>query len=180
MPRFVKVKKSNRNRDRGFIAVDMICAAFENQDAGHTEIMTLDGFWYEVTEGIEELYKDVIGEKEQEEKANETEQEKKDSVSQAKFPTPQEIAERKNSKVLEYFKIKKVKSPSADDKAYPLDHEEVREQKRKRGVVPKRYFKKPVSTSSKPTESLPSGDGRGQGVTTTKAVDFTPHEPMGT
>ena len=173
MPRFVKVKKSNRNRDRGFIAVDMICAAFENKDAGHTEIMTLDGFWYEVTDGIDELYKGVMGEKE--DKSKEANPSEHSANPQALI-----VPSKPCPNVVKPFIHRKLISPANDDRAFPLDHECVREQKMKRGYVQKRYFKKPVSTSSKPTESLPSGDGRGQGVTTTKAVDFTPHEPMGT
>lgn len=173
MPKFIKVRKSNRDKDRGFIATDMICAAFENRDAGHTEIMTLDGFWYEVTDGIEELYSDVMGEKKEDKKdddslVNDIGDNKKESVETSQSPS-----------VVNAVLHRRFVSPAADDTSLPKNHEEVRGQKRKRGYVPKRFFKKPVSTSLKSNESLPSGDGRGQDVPLTKAVVYTPPEPTG-
>ena len=58
--RFIRVRKANRSQDRGIIAVDAICAAFENQEAHKTEVMTIDGFWYEVVDSIEEVYAKLV------------------------------------------------------------------------------------------------------------------------
>ena len=58
-PMFVRATKSNKERDRGFIAVDAICAAFENQSRGIVEVMTMDGFVYDVLDTIEVLWDKV-------------------------------------------------------------------------------------------------------------------------
>lgn len=58
---FVRATKSNKERDRGFIAVDAICAAFENQSRGIVEVMTMDGFVYDVLDSIEVLWDKVHG-----------------------------------------------------------------------------------------------------------------------
>ena len=56
MQNFIRVTKDNPKRDRGFIAVDAICSVFENQEEQNTQIMTMDGMWYDVVDGIEHLY----------------------------------------------------------------------------------------------------------------------------
>ena len=56
MQNFVRVTKDNQKRDRGFIAVDAICSVFENQEDHNTQIMTMDGMWYDVVDDIEKLY----------------------------------------------------------------------------------------------------------------------------
>ena len=56
MNNFVRVTKDNKTRDRGFIAIDAICAVFENQEDNNTQIMTMDGMWYDVVDGVERLY----------------------------------------------------------------------------------------------------------------------------
>lgn len=55
-PKFIRVRKDNKTRDRGFIAVDAICSVFENKETHNVSIMTMDGFWYDVVDDIEELY----------------------------------------------------------------------------------------------------------------------------
>ena len=60
---FIKVTKANKTKDRGIIAVDAICAAFEDKDAGTTSIMTMDGFWYEVENDIEQVVQKIVGAK---------------------------------------------------------------------------------------------------------------------
>ena len=61
MPRFIKVIKDNKTKDRGFIAVDAICSVFEDKESHNVSIMTMDGFWYEVIDTVEELYAAVNG-----------------------------------------------------------------------------------------------------------------------
>lgn len=60
-PRFVRVTKSNKAKDRGFIAIDAICSVFENQETHSTSIMTMDGFWYDVVDDVEKLYAVIAG-----------------------------------------------------------------------------------------------------------------------
>ena len=60
-PRFIKVKKANRSHDRGFIAVDAICSVFEDKERNVVSIMTMDGFWYDVEDDVEELFALITG-----------------------------------------------------------------------------------------------------------------------
>ena len=53
MSKYIRVTKANRERDRGIIAKDAVCAAFENKNNRATSILTMDGFWYDVVETIE-------------------------------------------------------------------------------------------------------------------------------
>lgn len=59
---FIKVTKDNAGKDRGFIAIDAICSAFENSKDGNVSIMTMDGFWYDVVDDIEKIWRMVSGE----------------------------------------------------------------------------------------------------------------------
>lgn len=66
VPRFIRVHKDNKTKDRGFIAVDAICSVFENKENHNVSIMTMDGFWYDVDEDVDKLYDLITGkEKEQ-------------------------------------------------------------------------------------------------------------------
>lgn len=56
---FISVTKDNPSHDRGFIAVDAICSAFENRERNNVSIMTMDGFWYDVVDDYEQLYSQV-------------------------------------------------------------------------------------------------------------------------
>lgn len=56
LTRFIKVRKSNKSHDRGFIAVDAICSVFENKENHNVSIMTMDGFWYDVEDDVDTLY----------------------------------------------------------------------------------------------------------------------------
>lgn len=51
----LRLTKANRNRDRLLIATDAICAVEECTEQKHTRVMTMDGFWYEVVDGIEKI-----------------------------------------------------------------------------------------------------------------------------
>lgn len=53
--------KANKAHDTGFIAVDAICAAFEDKEKHTVSIMTMDGFWYEIEGDIDSLYEQVSG-----------------------------------------------------------------------------------------------------------------------
>ena len=66
IPRFIKVRKDNQARDRGFIAVDAICSVFENKENHNVSIMTMDGFWYDVDDDVDELYDLVTGKEKKE------------------------------------------------------------------------------------------------------------------
>lgn len=59
--KFIRVTKDNETKDRGFIAVDAICSVFENNGGKNVSIMTMDGFWYDVVDGIEKLWNAVSG-----------------------------------------------------------------------------------------------------------------------
>lgn len=58
--KFIKVTKNDKKRNRGIIAVDAICSAFEDQEKKCTTIMTMDGFWYEVVDDIEKVLDNVV------------------------------------------------------------------------------------------------------------------------
>ena len=168
MPKFIRVTKDNRNKDRGFIAVDAICAVFENQDAHNTEIMTMDGFWYEVVDGIEKVYEDVIGNGSKPLGDTEAKQVQEES------PDP-------NKGKMQFAKRKRFMSPAVSEDAVQKSHEEEREFKRGSYVYPKKGYgqKKYARTRISHTGDFPSGEGEGQHRPMAKAVDFTPHEPEG-
>lgn len=154
MPRFVKVTKDNRNKDRGFIAVEAICAAFENKDNHNTEIMTIDGFWYEVVDGIEKVLCDAVG-------------------------TECGVADG-SAKTRESAQMKRIASPAVSDSARQRNHEETRLEKSSSFTYPKKGYGYKRRYKDVPKESgLPSGDGEGRIVFRTKAEDSTPHEPEG-
>lgn len=69
--RFIRVTKDNETHDRGFIAIDAICSVFENSKENNVSIMTMDGFWYDVVDGIEGLWKKVGGSETRDEEAKE-------------------------------------------------------------------------------------------------------------
>lgn len=51
----LRLTKANRNRDRLLVATDAICAVEECSEQKSTRVMTMDGFWYEVVDGIEKI-----------------------------------------------------------------------------------------------------------------------------
>ena len=157
MPRFIRVTKDNRNKDRGFIVVDAICAVFERQDAHNTEIMTIDGFWYEVVDGIEKVYADVYG----------------GCIKQNDVNLTDKIA---------FAKRMRFKSPAASESSVQIGHEEARETKKSCFSYPKNGYSTKRRSKVRDTRAcdFPSGEGEGQHGSRTKAVDFTPHETEGT
>lgn len=94
--KIVQVTKANSNRDRGFIAVDAICSAFENRESGKTDIMTMDGYWYEVLDDIEKLRDAVVGKKQ----------------SDNEKPCIEEEAGKEDGRIKSFFKKYKV-TPNA-------------------------------------------------------------------
>ena len=167
MPRFIRVTKDNRNKDRGFIAVDAICAVFENQDSNNTEIMTMDGFWYEVVDGVEKVYADVTGvdkPKEGEEKEN---------------PTPELEGEKPDK--FQFAKHRRFVAPAVSEDATPKSHEESRVFKRRNFSYPKKGYgqKKYGNGRVSRTRDFPSGEGEGQNGSRLRAVDFTPPDTEG-
>ena len=167
MPRFIRVTKDNRNKDRGFIAVDAICAVFENQDSHNTEIMTMDGFWYEVVDGVEKVYADVIGvdkPKEGEEKEN----------------PPPEVEGEKPDK-FQFAKHRRFVAPTISEDATPKSHEETRCFKRQNFAYPKKGYgqKKYVNGRASRTSYFPSGEGEGQHGLRLTAEDITPPDTEG-
>lgn len=152
MNKFIRVTKANRNKDSGFIAVDAICAAFENKDSHITEIMTMDGFWYDVEEGVDEVFSEAIG--------------------NGKNNTDNKLMFQKR-----HFLV----SPAVSEDFNPKRHEEIRKNKRisfvyhkkrggeNRGNV-KRVFR---------GKDFPSGEGKEAHEPKTKAVASPQHEPTG-
>ena len=57
--KFLRVTKDNKARDRGLIAIDAICAIFEDAENKHVSIMTMDGFWYEVLDSLDKIYEAI-------------------------------------------------------------------------------------------------------------------------
>lgn len=57
--KFLRVTKDNKARDRGLIAIDAICAIFEDAEKKHVSIMTMDGFWYEVLDSLDKIYEAI-------------------------------------------------------------------------------------------------------------------------
>lgn len=153
MAKFIRVTKDNRTKDRGFIAVDAICAAFENQENRNTEIMTIDGFWYEVVDGIEKVYSDVIGD--------------------AEKPVKEE---NKSVKVM-----KRIMSPAVSEDNLRKNHEATREEKRSSFVYPKKGygFKRTIKGKSVRVDNFSSGEEKEQNRLRTKAADSTTHETEG-
>ena len=154
MAKFIRVTKDNRTKDRGIIAVDAICAAFENQDNHNTEIMTIDGFWYEVVDGIEKVYSDVIGE----------------ASSSGKEDEP------------EGRRTKRIMSPAVSEDNMRKNHEATREEKRSSFVYPKKGygFKRTIKGKSVRVDNFSSGEEKEQNRLRTKAADSTTHETEGT
>lgn len=54
---FLKLTKKNKERDRLLIAEDAICTIEERQEEKSIRIYTMDGFWYDVADSIENLAK---------------------------------------------------------------------------------------------------------------------------
>ena len=153
MCKFIRVTKDNRNKDRGFIAVDAICAAFENQENRNTEIMTIDGFWYEVVDGIEKVYSDVIGD--------------------AAKPVKEENKSVKG--------MKRIMSPAVSDDNMQKNHETSRAEKRFSYVYPKKgYGVKRTIKKTNSESNFSSGEEKEQNRLRTKAEDSTTHETEGT
>lgn len=167
MPKFIRVTKDNQKKDRGFIAVDAICAVFENQEAHNTEIMTMDGFWYEVVDGIEKVYADVTGE-------DKTKVSKKDSSVSTE-------AEQQPADKINFLKHRRYASPAVSEDAMSKSHEVARATKRNSFAYPKKgYGQKKYVRGRKPLPcDFPSGEGEGQHGSRTKAEDITPPETEG-
>ena len=117
MSRFIRVTKDNRNKDRGLIAVDAICAVFENQDSHNTEIMTMDGFWYEVVDDVEKVYDDLIG--------------IDNSKDTEKFVSNHNGMEDKTKDKIQYAKHRRFTPPAVSEDQSPKRHEEARVLKRR-------------------------------------------------
>lgn len=141
--RFVKVKKANKNRDRGFIAVDAICSVFEDVEKHTTEIMTMDGMWYEVVDGVEHLFEDCEGISSNESKSDK----------------------------MEFVKNRRMQSSALSEKSGQIqkeeekidDNSESKPFQRKRVYQHRKRFVKFVnkSASSEISKNFPSGDGEG-------------------
>lgn len=166
MPRFIRVTKDNRMKDRGFIAVDAICAVFENQNNHNTEIMTMDGFWYEVVDGVEKVFADVTGNGD------------KPKESADANPLPKESEEQARDKILS-AKQRRFSSPAVSEEAEQRSQEEIRESKRSGYAYPKNGYG--VNRHGRGRlyshRNFPSGEGEGHHVNRTEAVFFTPPEP---
>lgn len=102
--RVVQVTKDNENRDRGFIAVDAICAAFENREQGNTQIMTMDGYWYDVLDDIEKVRNAMTG-------ATEADAE---NQGEANDPSA-ETADKPKSRIRDFYKKYRMPSPAISE-----------------------------------------------------------------
>ena len=166
MPRFIRVTKDNHMKDRGFIAVDAICAVFENQNNHNTEIMTMDGFWYEVVDGIDKVYADVTGDGG-----------KPRTVAGAER-IPKATMEGPTDK-FSFAKKRRVSSPAVSEDSEPKSHEDTRVYKRSGYAYPKNGYgvnRHRIGMSSRQI-NFPSGEGEGHHGSRTKAVESPPHEP---
>lgn len=54
-PKFVRLTKANKSKDRLLIAIDGICTVEECREEKCTKVYTMDGFWYSVVDPIENL-----------------------------------------------------------------------------------------------------------------------------
>lgn len=153
VPRFIKVFKDNKTRDRGFIAVDAICSVFENKENHNISIMTMDGFWYDVDDDIDELFDLVTG------KDKKNEQSSNEPVNQKK----------------EYFRRKKMMSPPVAIEKAQVNHEDFRKGINDcphsnngddldifRPVMRVVNGKKPDVSRNRIKRNLPAGAGEGQ------------------
>lgn len=104
-PTFIKVRKDNKTRDRGFIAVDAICSVFENKDSQNVSIMTMDGFWYDVDDDVDTLYALISGD-----------DAKISCKSQGLLANPKK----------EYFRRKKMMQPAVANEKPVVNHEVIR------------------------------------------------------
>ena len=169
----VQVTKDNANRDRGFIAVDAICSAFENRENGNVQIMTMDGYWYDVLDDIEKIRNAVVN---------------ADVDGALKEDTEKQNSEKDNenkSRIRDFYKKYKMPSPAISDGGGipPMDREDNREE-----VAPverkpyKPVFKKhgkygkfgkrrvrvytPKENDSRIERNLPAVSGKGHDSTT--------------
>ena len=152
MPRFVKVTKSNKDRDRGFIAVDAICSVFENRAAKTVSIMTMDGFWYDVEDDIEKLYGLVSGEGGMADKTKP--HYVGGGMAAAEFATGGVVGYKK-----QYLRKKKMLAPVPGSSTVQRSHDD--------------ETKKPTSRKENFTKGLPTGVGKGQHTEESTDV-FTP------
>ena len=165
MPRFIRVTKDNHMKDRGFIAVDAICAVFENQNNHNTEIMTMDGFWYEVVDGIDKVYADVTGDGG-----------KPRTVAGAER-IPKATMDAPTDK-LSFAKKRRFSYPAVSEDSAPKSHEETRWSKRSGYAYPKTGYgvNRHRRDMNSHQTNFPSGEGEGQNGSRTKAVEFAPPE----
>ena len=164
MSKFIRVTKDNRKKDRGFIAVDAICAVFENQEHHNTEIMTMDGFWYEVVDGVEKVYADVTGIKDVPKGAVLAE------------PLPIEEGWEENNK-FKFAKRRRFVTPPVAEESIQRSHEETRVVRKGFSFAKKESrFKQREKERDLPAREFPSGEGKEQHVSKTMAEEFTPSE----
>ena len=149
MGEFIRITKDNPNRDRGLIAVDAICSVVENQEAKNVSIMTMDGFWYDVLDSLEDLYGSLM-DNSPGQKREETANAKKD-----------------------YYRTKKMMSPSAGTDRTPAKHDSIvmpikREAKDTDDVFSPSFRKKKRDFAV--SRNLPSSEGEGR-------CNLTPEQP---
>ena len=108
----VQVTKDNSNRDRGFIAVDAICSAFENRENGNVQIMTMDGYWYDVLDDIEKIRNAVVN----------SDEEVAVKQDDTETKNPESDAEPK-SRIRDFYKKYKMPSPAISEQGgtLPMD-----------------------------------------------------------
>ena len=132
----VQVTKDNSSRDRGFIAVDAICSAFENRENGNVQIMTMDGYWYDVLDDIEKIRNAVVN------------QDVDVAVKESTDNQETELDTEPKSRIRDFYKKYKMPSPAISEGGgqIPIDREENRE-----SVNPedKKTFRKPYKRHGK-------------------------------
>ena len=162
--RFIRLRKKNRNHDRGIIAVDAICAAFENQEEHKTEIATLDGFWYDVEDSIEEIYNKLLA----------------CEVEVVEAPNGNPVNAARETKKSEIVKRKKIASPAINDSAFPRSRDDEVVKNKVTSKV-RWYSRPPRPKKSKmlpaipfPQEDLPSSEGEGRHDPTPRSEHIPP------
>ena len=103
-PKFIKVRKANKSRDRGFIAVDSICSVFEDKERHIVSIMTMDGFWYDVDDDVDALYALITGD------------DRKNGY---------ESKESSSSPKKDYYRRKKMMLPLVAEEKAAVNHEDI-------------------------------------------------------
>ena len=175
--------------------MDAICSAFENREQGNVQIMTMDGYWYDVLDDIEKIRNAVVNadvevavKEETENQEPEVEAELKSRIRDfhKKYKMPSPAISEEGGK-LPMDRIDRLPEPCGEV-AYKVEKQPYKDPYKKHGKYGK-YGKSrikvytPKSNDSSTEQNLPAVSGKGQSETKPLWTDEPPspsfHEEQG-